>query len=161
MRSVVLITVAVHVSLLTARLLAGDTPQSEDELTKLKREYADVLALEGTSKGEILTIAKILRAKPDVAVDQTAASGEYCFNSGQGTMVHFATQPERTSEDVVYEFDASGLIAAGLDTARLKQLPEIGQMTPGVWYFLPKGKQDPHHAHAMASPTIAIAINVK
>ena len=89
------------------------------------------------------------------------ASGEYCFNSGLGTMVHFATQPERTLEDVVYEFYASGLIAAGLDPARLQQLPEIGRMTPGEWYFLPMGQQDPHHAHAMAKPTIAIAINVK
>lgn len=45
-------------------------------------------------------------------------------------MVHFATQPERTPEDVVYEFDASGLITAGLDPARLQQLPELGRMTP-------------------------------
>ena len=80
---------------------------------------------------------------------------------GLGTMVHFATQPEGTSEDVVYEFDASGLIAAGLDPSRLQQLPERGGMSPGVWYFLPKGQPDPHHAHAMTNPTIAIAINVE
>jgi hypothetical protein len=120
-----------------------------------------VLALQGTSKGEILAIARILRANPKIAIDQTAASGEYCFNSGLGTMVHFATQPERTPEDIVYEFDASGLIAAGLDPSRLQQLPERGRMTPGVWYFLPKGQQDPHHARAMPNPTIAIAVNVK
>jgi len=148
-------------SLLTGRLPAGNQPAAEDELTKIKREYGDVLALQGTSKGEILAIARILRAKPDIAIDQTAASGEYCFNSGHGTMVHFATQPERTQEDVLYEFDASGLIAAGLDPAHMKQLPERGQMTPGVWYFLPKGQQDPHHGHAMGGPTIAIAVNVK
>jgi hypothetical protein len=147
-------------SLVTSRLLAADQPQSEDELTKLKREYADVLALQGTAKGEILTIARILHAS-NVAIDQTSTSGEYCFNSGLGTMVHFATQPERTQEDVVYEFDASGLITAGLDPSRLQQLPERGRMTPGVWYFLPKGQQDPHHAHAMPSPTIAIAVNIK
>jgi hypothetical protein len=143
------------------RLLATDQPQSEDELTKLKREYSDVLSLQDTSKREILAIARILRAKPGIAIDQTAASGEYCFNSGLGTMVHFATQPERTQEDIVYEFDASGLIAAGLDPTRLQQLPERGGMTPGVWYFLPKGQQDPHHAHTMANPTIAIAVNIK
>ena len=148
-------------SLVTGRVLAADQPQSEDELTKLKRDYADVLALEGTSKGEILAIARILRANPKVAIDQTAASGEYCLNSGLGTMVHFATQPERTPEDIVYEFDASRLIAAGLDPSRLQPLPERGQMTPGVWYFLPKGQQDPHHAHAMPNPTIAIAVNIK
>jgi hypothetical protein len=148
-------------SLATGRLLAADQPQSEDELTKLKRDYADVLSLQGTSKGEILAIARILRANPKVAIDQTAASGEYCFNSGLGTMVHFATQPEHTSEDIVYEFDASGLIAAGLDPARLQPLPERGRMTPGVWYFLPKGQQDPHHAQAMPHPLIAIAVDIK
>ena len=147
--------------LVTSRLLTGEQPLTEDQLTTLKRDYADVLALEGTSKSEILAIARILRAKPEIAIDQTVASGEYCFNSGLGTMVHFATQPEHTPEDIVYEFDASGLIAAGLDPSRLQQLPERGQMTPGVWYFLPKGQQDPHHGHAMASPTIAIAVNIK
>ena len=161
MRRIVFLVVAAHALTLACRLLAGDKPDSGDELTKMKSEYADVLALEGTAKGEILAIAKILRAKPRIAVDQTAASGEYCFNSGLGTMVHFATQPEGTAEDIVYEFDASGLIAAGLDPSRLQQLPERGQMTPGVWYFLPKGQQDPHHARALSASTIAIAINVK
>jgi hypothetical protein len=161
MRRIVFLVVAASALAMTSRLLAGDTQDSGEEFTKMKSEYADVLALQGTAKSEILTIAKILRAKPGVAVDQTAASGEYCFNSGLGTMVHFATQPEGTVEDVVYEFDASGLIAAGLDPSRLQQLPERGQMKPGVWYFLSKGQQDPHHAHAMANPTIAIAINIK
>jgi hypothetical protein len=161
MRRAVFIILAGYMSLVSGWLLAGAQPAAEDELTKIKREYGDVLALQGTSKGEILAIARILRAKPDIAIDQTAASGEYCFNTGLGTMVHFATQLELTPEDVVYQFDASGLIAAGLDTSRMQQLPERGQMTPGVWYFLPKGQQDPHHGHAMANPTIAIAINVK
>src|SRR5438128_1424695 len=160
MRSVVIIVLTAHIFLLSGRLLAGDQPVAEDELTKLKREYADVLALQGTSKGEILAIARILRANPEIAIDRTVASGEYCFNSGHGTMVHFATQPERTQEDVLYEFDASGLIAAGLDPAHMKQLPERGQMTPGVWYFLPNGQQDPHHGHAMGGSTIAIATNL-
>lgn len=161
MRHIMFVVLTVHMFLLACRLLAGDTQDSGDELTKVKSEYADVLALQGTAKGEILAIAKILRAKPRIAVDQTAASGEYCFNSGLGTMVHFATRPEGTAEDVVYEFDASGLIAAGLDPSRLQHLPERGQMKPGVWYFLPQGQHDPHHAHAMSAPTIAIAINIE
>jgi len=161
MRRVVLLILFARMSLVAGRLFAGDQPVTEDELTRLRREYADVLALQGTSKGEILAIARILRANPEVAIDRTAASGEYCFKSGPGTMVHFATNPERTSEGVIYEFDASGLIAAGLDPARMKPLPELGRMTPGVWYFLPAGQSDPHHAHAMAGPTIAIAVNLK
>lgn len=161
MRRVPFGVLLVNMFFLSSRLVTGDQPVAEDELIKLKREYADVFALQGTSKAEILAIARILHAKPEIAIDQTAASGEYCFNSGHGTMVHFATQPERTQEDVLYEFDASGLIAAGLDTSRMQQLPERGQMTPGIWYFLPKGQPDPHHGRAMANPTIAIAINVK
>jgi hypothetical protein len=161
MRHVIFVILTAHMSILPGRLLAGDQSVTGDELTTLKREYADVLALQGTSKAEILAIARILRANPEVAIDRTAASGEFCFKSGPGTMVHFATQPERTSEDIVYELDASGLIAAGLDPARMKQLPDLGRMTPGVWYFLPKGQLDPHHAHAMPAPTIVIAVNVK
>jgi hypothetical protein len=161
MRNVLLILIIVAISLFSRSTFAGDKSESGNEFTKLKSEYADVLALQETAKGEILAIAKILRAKPRIAVDQTTASGEYCFNSGLGTMVHFATRPEGTAEDVVYEFDASGLIAAGLDTSRLQQLPEHGQMKPGVWYFLAKGQHDPHHAHAMSVPTIAIAINIE
>ena len=139
----------------------------DDLLAQLEQEAApmppDPAEIEEAARLQGFNVGyeEILRANPKVAVDQTAASGEYCFNSGQGTMVHFATQLERTPEDIVYEFDASGLIAAGLDPSRLQQLPERGQMTPGVWYFLPKGQQDPHHAHALANPTIAIAVNVK
>src|SRR4030095_4984974 len=129
MRRIFFVLWAAQLSLLSDRLPADNQAAGEDELTKLKREYADVLALQGTSKGEILAIARILRAKPEVAVDQTTASGEYCFKSGHGTMVHFATQPERTPEDVVYEFDASALMAAGLDPARMQPLPERGRMT--------------------------------
>src|SRR4029450_9709717 len=138
MRRVLFGVLLVYTFFLPGRLVAGDQPVAEYERIRLKREYADVFALQGTSKAEILAIARILHAKPEIAIDQTAASGEYCFNSGVGTMVHFATQP-----------------------ARMQQLPERGRMTPGVWYFLPRGQQDPHHAHAMPNPTIAIAVNVK
>ena len=65
MRRIVLVLLAAQLSLLTDRLSADNQAAGEDELTKLKREYADVLALEGTSKGEILAIARILRAKPE------------------------------------------------------------------------------------------------
>ena len=149
------------VALLNASVYADDNPTRQGEFAKLGGEYADVLALQGTAKAEILAIARILRAKPELAIDRTGASDEYCFNSGLGTMVHYAARPEHTSEDVVYEFDASGLIAAGMDPARLERLPRLGQMKPGIWCFLPKGQSDPHHAHEMSGPTIAIAVNVE
>src|SRR3954463_10964501 len=124
MRSVVLTIVAAHIAFFTGGLVGDERSAAQNEVTRLKREYGDVLALQGTAKSEILVIAKILRAQPRIAVDQTAASGEYCFNSGQGTMIHFATMPENTAEDVVYEFDASALISAGLDPSRVGTLHE-------------------------------------
>jgi hypothetical protein len=161
MQRVVFAVVAAVLSVVTGGLIAAENPGAEAEIAALKREYADVLALQDTAKREVLAIASILRANPEIAIDRTAESGEYCFKSGSGTMVHFAVHPDRTPEDVVYELDASGLIAAGLDPARMEPMPELGRMTPGVWYFLPKGRIDPHHGHAMGGPTIAIAVNVR
>ena len=151
-----LLVITSTISAQTRSADAGST-----ELTRIQSEYSDVLALQGTAKAEVLAIARVLRAKPEMAIDQTKAAGEYCFKSSQGTMVHYASQPEATTEDVVYEFDATQLLAAGLDPQRLSKLPALGKMDPGKWYFLPSGIIDPHHQHVFATPTIAIAVNVK
>lgn len=140
---------------------AGSTDAGTAELARIRSEYADVLALQGTAKAEVLAIARLLRAKPEMAIDKTKAAGEYCFRSSQGTMVHYASQPETTTEDVVYEFDATGLLAAGLDAQRVPTLPALGKMESNKWYFLPNGSIDPHHQHVFTTPTIAIAVNVK
>jgi hypothetical protein len=147
--------------LIAPAVRATDKETPAKDVAGIASEYADVLALEGTAKKEILAIARILRAKPEVAIDQTAASGEFCLKSGTGTMVHFASDASVTKEDIVYEFDASELIKAGLDPNRLAKLTSLGSMEPGRWYFLPPGMVDPHHKHAMSAPTIAIAVNVK
>ena len=139
----------------------GSSDAGSAALAHIRSEYADVLALQGTAKDEVLAIARVLRAKPEMAIDKTKAAGEYCFKSSQGTMVHYASQPEATAEDVVYEFDATQLVAAGLDPQRVPKLPGLGNMEPGKWYFLPSGVIDPHHQHVFATPTIAIAVNVK
>jgi len=128
MRPIAFTVLTICISLQAGRLLAGNQPAAEMNSTKIKREYGDVLALQGTSKGRrFWRSLEFCARNPTSRSIKTAASGEYCFNSGLGTMVHFATQPERTPEDVVYEFDASGLIAAGLDTSRMQQLPERGK----------------------------------
>ena len=139
----------------------GSNDAGSAELAHIRFEYADVLALQGTAKAELLAIARVLRAKPEMAIDKAKVAGEYCFKSSQGTMVHYASQPEATAEDVVYEFDASQLLAAGLDLQRVPKLPALGNMEPGKWYFLPGGAIAPHHQHVFATPTIAIAVNVK
>ena len=137
------------------------TDAGSAELARIQSEYSDVLALQGTAKAEVLAIARILRAKPEMAIDKTKAAGEYCFKSSEGTMVHYASQPEATAEDVVYEFDATQLLAAGLDPQRVPKLPALGNMESGKWYLLQSGVIDPHHQHVFPTPTIAIAVNVK
>src|SRR5438270_11227337 len=117
--------------------------------------------LQGTAKAELLAIARVLRTKPEMAIDRTKAAGEYCFKSSESTMVHYASQPESTVEDVVYEFDATQLLAAGLDPRRVQRLPALGKMEPGKWYFLRSGVIDPNHQHDLATPTIALAVNGK
>ena len=139
----------------------SSTDAGSAELAQIRSEYADVLALQGTAKAELLAIARLLRAKPEMAIDKTKAAGEYCFKTSQGTMVHYASQLEATPEDVVYEFDATQLLAAGLDPERVPKLPALGKMEPGKWYFLPSGVIDPHHQHVFATPMIALAVNVK
>jgi hypothetical protein len=140
---------------------AGSSDAGSTDLARIRAEYADVLALQGTAKAEVLAIARVLRANPKMAIDKTKEAGEYCFKSSQGTMVHYASQPEATAEDVVYEFDATQLLAAGLDTHQVPKLPALGKMEPGKWYFLPTGVIDPHHQHVFDTPTIAIAVNVE
>src|ERR1051326_3341398 len=138
----------------------GSTGAGSAELAHIRSEYADVLALQGTAKAEVLAIARLLRAKPEMAIDKTKAAGEYCFKSSDGTMVHYAAQPEATAEDVVYEFDATQLLAAGLDPRRVPKLPALGKMEPGKWYFLASGAIDPHHQHVFATPTTAITLTI-
>src|SRR5689334_3698480 len=133
-------------------LRADGANNPSTDLAHITSEYADVLALQGTAKEEILAIARLLRVKPDMAIDRTAAAGEFCLNSGLGTIVHFASDPAKTTEDVFYEFDASQLIKVALDTGKLPKLPDLGGMAPGTWYCLPEGTVDTHHNHTMPSP---------
>ena len=124
-------------------------------------EDADALALEGVPREEILAIARLLRARPEMAIDRTKESGEFCFKSSPGTMTHYASSPEKTREDIVYEFAAAPLIKAGLDPRKLARVPPLGEMTPGQWYYLPEGQVDPHHQHKMDGPVLLIAADVR
>ena len=50
MRPIVFIVLTLCISLLTGRLLAGDQPAAEEEFTKMKSEYTDVLPLRAPRK---------------------------------------------------------------------------------------------------------------
>ena len=113
------------------------------------------------AKEEVLAIARLLRARPEMAIDRTKESGEFCLKSGLGTMTHYAKDPDRTREDIVYEFAAAPLVKAGLDLRKLGLLPALGKMEPGQWYYLPEGQVDPHHQHTMQGATLLIAVDVR
>ena|SRR5436190_24362061 len=136
-------------------------PDGATQLQPRRAECSDVLALDGVSKDEILAIARLLRVKPAMAIDRTKESGEYCLESGLGTMTHYATDPMKTREDIVYEFAAAPLVNAGLDLQKLPPLPALGRMEPGQWYHLPEGQVDPHHQHTMPGATLLIAVDVR
>jgi hypothetical protein len=156
-----MITLALGMSLGASARAHDSSDPAAQELARMKTEYADVFALQGIAKGEVLAIARLLRANPGMAIDQTHASGEYCLKSGLGTMTHYASDPTGTREDIVYEFDAAALTKAGLDPGKLPMLPALGRMEPGQWYFLPQGQVDPHHKHPMPGPTLLIAVDVR
>jgi hypothetical protein len=144
-----------------ARAQSGRAPDAPGDLERMRSEYADVLALEEVSKHEILAIARLLRAKPEMAIDRTGESGEYCLKSSQGTMTHYASDAATTREDIVYEFAATPLLQVGLDPTRLPSLPALGKMEPGQWYYLAEGQVDPHHQHKMPGPTLLVAVDVR
>jgi hypothetical protein len=156
-----MLTLALGIGLVAPAKAHDTSDPAAQELARLKTEYADVFALQGIAKGEVLAIARLLRANPAMAIDQTHASGEYCLKSGMGTMTHYASDPARTREDIVYLFDAAALTNAGLDPGKLPALPALGRMEPGRWYFLPEGQVDPHHKHPMPGPTLLIAVDVR
>jgi hypothetical protein len=149
-----------RVSIAVVLLICLAAPvRSQDR--QVSPEYADVLALKGVSKGEVLAIARLLRARPEMAIDRTKESGEFCLKSGLGTMTHYAKNPEGTREDIVFEFAAAPLVKAGLDPQKLALLPALGKMEPGQWYYLPEGQVDPHHQHTMPGATLLIAVDVR
>src|SRR5881398_2272325 len=71
---------------ITSGTLAQTGNTDAPELARIQSEYSDVLALRGTAKAELLAIARVLRAKPEMAIDRTKAAGEYCFKSSESTM---------------------------------------------------------------------------
>ena len=52
---------------ITSGMLAQTRNTDAPELARIQSEYSDVLALQGTAKAELLAIARVLRAKPEIA----------------------------------------------------------------------------------------------
>jgi len=107
MRRAVFIILAGYMSFVSGWLFAGAQPVAEDELTKIKREYADVLALEGSSKSEILAIARILRANPEIAIDRTVASGNTVSTAAM--VPWFTSLPSRSARKKTFSTSSTPL----------------------------------------------------
>jgi hypothetical protein len=115
--------------------------------------------------GELGTIAIYLQNNPEMVLDYTKVSGEYCLNTwkaGGAHMSHFAVDPTKTQEDVIEFVQAASLTEAGVDVASLPRMPsELGAMEPGKWYYLPAGKFEPHHGKALPMPLLIRASNIE
>jgi len=115
--------------------------------------------------GELGTIASYLQSHPEMALDFTHVSGEYCLNTwkaGGAHMSHYAVDPSKTQEDVIEFVKASSMTNAGVDVTGLPRMPsELGAMEPGKWYYLPAEEFEPHHGAKMGVPLLIRASNLE
>ncbi len=124
---------------------------------------AAVQALQGTAREEVVALARLLAKRPSMAIDMTAASGEYCLNTGGHVMAHWTTRPDETTEDLIYFIDAQPLVDKGL---RLSEFPLLasdrGTMQPNTFYRYEGKTPEPHHGMTMSDRTwLVLAIDVK
>ena len=156
--------VTVGIALLVVLLHVPGQAQTgaEAELQRLKAEYGTVLGLTGTAKKEILAMAAVLAAKPGMAFDFSAQSGEMCFAPGHGDMIHYAVEPGKTTEDMVYMLNAQPFIDNGLQVSKMPTLPmEKEKMEPFQWYYYDGTTVEPHHGRQWNRPYLYMSVNVR
>lgn len=145
----------------TAAELQEKSQQLEAELQRLKAEYGSVLGLRGTEKKQILAMAAVLATKPGMAFDFSHQSGEMCFAPGHGDMIHYAIDPGKTSEDVIYMLNAQPFIDHGLRVAELPIMPsKTGTLKPFQWYYYDGKTIEPHHNRQFLRPLLIMSLNV-
>ncbi len=134
----------------------------EAQLQLLKAEYATVMGLMGPAKKEIQAMAAVLAAKPGMAFDFSEQSGEMCFAPGHGDMIHYAIDPDNTTEDVIYMLNAQPFLDNGLQVANLPVMPsETGTMEPFQWYYYDGTYIEPHHGAQFNSPMLIMAVDIQ
>jgi hypothetical protein len=115
--------------------------------------------------GELGTIASYLQSHPEMALDFTNVSGEYCLNTwkaGGAHMSHYAVDPSKTQEDIIEFVKASSMTDAGIDVTGLPRMPgKLGAMEAGKWYYLPADEFEPHHGAKMGVPLLIRASNLE
>jgi hypothetical protein len=124
---------------------------------------AAVQALQGTAREEIVALARLLAKRPSMAIDMTAASGEYCLNTGGHVMAHWTARPDETTEDLIYFIDAQPLVDKGLRLSEFPLLgPDRGTMQPNTFYRYEGRTAEPHHGMTMSDRTwLVLSIDVE
>ncbi len=139
--------------------LASNVALATEQKEEMANKQASIVA------GELGTIATYLQTHPEMVLDFTHVSGEYCLNTWKANgshMTHFAVDPSATSEDVIDFVKADELIGAGVDVEGLPRLPgKLGAMEPGHWYFLPANEFEPHHGTAFPMALLVRASNIE
>ena len=154
---ILLLSVAIGIGGL---LLHGAQAMGDKKMVdKGKGETTDLI------EAELEAIEKIFRMKPGYAIDTRVVSKTLCMNAefGRGGhMTHFSLDPENSTNDIIDFIDARPLIKAGLDGEKFPTLPEkAGTLTPGKWYFLPEGEEEPYHGRSFGFPIIVKAVDVR
>ncbi len=115
--------------------------------------------------GGLGTIAGFLQSHPQMMLDFTNVSGEYCLNTwkaGGAHMSHYAVDPSKTQEDVIEFVKAGSFSDAGVDVTGRPRMPgKLGAMEPGKWYHLHTGEFEPHHGGKFGVPLLIRASNLE
>jgi hypothetical protein len=115
-------------------------------------------------QGEINAFSSYVDSHPEMVIDFSEQSGEYCMNTwkvGGGHMTHYSTDPSKSSEDVI-DFVRVESFSGAVDVDKLPRLPsELGKMEPNKWYYLPAGAYDPHHNTEFEIPLLVRSANVQ
>lgn len=113
------------------------------------------------------TISAMLDTHPQMMIDLTGKSGEYCMNTwtvGGAHMTHYATEPGKTREDMIdfMRLDiADETFVKALDVDALPRMPsKLGAMEPNQWYYLAAGEFDPHHQATFPFAMLVRAHNI-
>ncbi len=118
----------------------------------------------GKVKGEIDTIAGYLKSHPEMVIDFSKTSGEYCMNTwevGGGHMTHYAIDPSKTVEDYI-DFVKVDSLKGCVDVNSLPRAPtKLGAKEPNKWYYQPAGQHDPHHGGTLPMDLLVRASNVE
>ena len=148
----------VGVAALAFGLVLAQSAVAQDAAQDAKEQAAKVA-------GGLDAIAGYLQSHPQMMLDVTQVSGEYCLNTwkaGGAQMTHYAVDPSKTQEDVIEFVKASSFSDAGVDVTGLPRMPgKLGAMEPGKWYLLPAGEIEPHHGGKFGVPLLIRASNLE